>query len=379
VLWQNLDKNGTDKDTQRKLQQYLQEKFTQRDLESLPAQLSHLLVQTASQQRELVFFPILSDIARQLAEVGNISLARQMYQILQKYGAGSFETQLAQLKKFDEVQEYINLAEFAETANERWELWSDAWVKYPGYPTLRQAIQAELSKTVTIAEREITKKLKHHQPEKAKQFFTALLENIFPVLEAWRSDPQISAQVWKLARQLFEAFIDLARREDNPAAYQHALQIIRLIPPSIPLSFSGDLYLEAIQSVAQHFEVQPGVDVLMAAALLEYGLFWIRHQRCAADQYTLSRVHENVARLLENVGFLDRAYFHAQQAHKQAITNDQKTKLGRISYMLNQKRNNIDKKVELENWRGQMTAILTNGDLIELIHTELFQEMVTNT
>lgn len=375
-LWVQISRKPGQPRMQQDLARYLLERLTANP--KIIAQVKRELVQTPSNLRRQIFLPLLSRVAEKTVEKGEVTTARGLYLLLQQQGGGTFETQLTQLAQHEDIQIFIERAQSIGDLKETWSVWEEAWQKYLGFPTLRQAIQTDLTKTVTVVEQEISEKLGRQHLSQARQQYIDLLEIILPVLEAWQADPKTSVRIGKLARQLFEAFIELAQSKDDLAAYQQALQIIKLIPPSVPLSLSGNLYLEAVLSVAQHLESQPGVDDFIAAALLEYGLFWIRHRQCAADQYTLSRVYENVARLLENVGFLNRAHSHALQAQKQA-TGDRKVKLGKISYGLNQKSNNTNKKAELENWRGQMTALLTNGSLIELVDTELFQKMVANT
>lgn len=376
-LWKKVINDPKYEKDRQNLARYLMEQMTKNP--ELSVQLGRELALTSLPLRQQIFFPLLNQVAEKIAEAGEGTTARDLYVLLQQQGGGDFEPQLIRLKKLDEAQEYINLTEIAETLDERWQVWHEAWQKYPGSPIIRRAIQSDLSKIVPTINREISEKLRRQQADQAGQQYIMLFKNILPVWEAWQTDAKTIAWVCSLACQLFETFIKQAQCENGSVNdYQQALQIIKLIPLSMSLSISGDSYLEAVRIVADYLEEQPGAGGLIALTLLEYGLFWIERQRCVkADRYASSRVHENAAGFHENVGFVDRAYFHAQKAQRLATSGDRKKKLGQISYALNEKRDGTDKMAELENRRGQMTAILTNGSLTDFISAENCSEFIT--
>lgn len=359
TLWQQLLQSPQKQEAQQDLQRYLAEQIQQTG--NFMKQIEYQLANTPYEQRDFVF-PMLSRLAGQM----DIPLARQLYNLLQQQNAGDFQAQLEQLEKFDEVQEYIDLTQEAETAEERWALWSEAWQKYPGFPTLRQAIQKDIKSSVDRAWQTIEANLKQSKSQDAFEIYLNLLEQINPFVDAWQTDQTIPPLVGGLAQRLFEAF---QGNED----YRQALQVVASLPPKTGWNLSGDIYLEAIQGVADEFENR--ADNLAAAVLIDYGIYFVTKNHWPVDDYVLSDAYENTGRLYQNLAMPHRAYGFIKQAQRKA-TGDRKTKLGHLAYALNRHRDKAKEQAETQNWQAQIKALLQNPDFRSLVNPEVFRLFV---
>jgi hypothetical protein len=363
ATWQDLDKNPGDTETRRRLQQYLREKFTQEENELLFVQVNQLLERTAPQHRDLVFFPLLGDIASQLTDEGEVAPSRSLYELLQDRGAGDFQAQLQRLDQFGHVQAYLDLAQSAETTQERWQVWSEAWQEYPGYPTLRRAIQADVKSRVTAAEQEVDSSLSQKNVQNAFENYLSLLADITPFVDAWQTDQTLAPRIWGLAQRLFEVLRDAE-------SYRQALELVAKLPGEAQLRLDGNIYLEAIQEIAEEFENR--ADNLAAAALMDYGIIFANEKGWPVDDYVLVGAYENVSRLYENLAMPHRAYHCITRAKLKSI-GDKKTQLGHRAYALNQKRDEAQKQVELQSLQVQTEALLNKSDFSQLVNPEVFQ------
>jgi hypothetical protein len=127
-LWKTLMEQPSNEQSRRSFIRYLHEQATCENQKQLLNQVHSQLANTPSEQRQFVFFPLLSQLADQLVEDGRIELAHNLYQLLQQQGAGDFQQQLERLRQYQEVQECIQMARSVET-DVRWELWQDAWLQ----------------------------------------------------------------------------------------------------------------------------------------------------------------------------------------------------------------------------------------------------------
>ena len=360
MLWQQLLQAPQNGEAQRNLQRYLAEQIQQ--TENFMKQIEHQLASTPYKQRNIVF-PILSRLAGQMAEQGHITVARQLYNVLQEQGAGNFERELAQLAQIDDVNEYIQLVEAAETEDERWEMWREAWQKHPGFPTLRQAIQKDIRDSVDNARQAIEANLTQGKSQDAFENYLKLLKQINPFVDAWQTNQNIPSLIEGMAQRLFETF---QGNED----YQQALQIVASLPPKTGWNLSGDIYLEAIQGVAGEFENR--ADNLTAAALIDYGIYLVEKNHWPVDNYVLSSAYENIGRLYQNLAMTHRAYNFISKAQRKA-TGDRKTKLGHRAYDLNQRRDKTKEQAEAQSWKVRVKELLQSPDFRPLIDPETFR------
>jgi hypothetical protein len=361
MLWRQLLEAPQKQETQQNLQRYLAEQIQQ--TENFIEQIDYQLASTPFEQRRDFIFPMLSRLAREMAEQGHIPLARQLYNMLQKQGAGDFERELEQLAQSDAVNEYIQLVEVAETEDERWQMWRDAWQKYPGFPTLRQAIQKDIKSSVNRARQTIKANLEQDKSEDAYNVYLKLLEQINPFVDVWQTDQNIPPLVGELAQRLFEVF-------QGHEKYRESLQIVASLPSKTGWNLSGDIYLEAIKGVADEFENR--TDNLAAAALIDYGIYLVEKKHWPVGDYVLSDAYEHAGRLYQNLAMPHRAYAFIKQAHSKA-TGERKTKLGHRAYAFNQQRVKTKEQAEAQSRQAKIEVLLNRADFAQLVNSEMFR------
>jgi len=330
-------------------------------------QLTHI----PHDHREVTFFPLLSQLADRAVSGGRFDLARDLYRLLQRQGAGDFQPQLAQLSRYEEVQEYIDLAQLARTPTERWELWQDAWDQCQGFPTLRQAIQKEIESTMIEVRRRINLCLRDGNLQGASDACVGWMTVIQPLADAWHA-ASIASNVWGLVRQMFEAWIQEARESDGDVlAYRQALDVAATLPLNAHKSLSGDSYLEAVHAVAESLEDQ--ANNVAAAALLDYGLYVVENSQQPVADYVLYKAREHAGRLYEHLGLFDRAYDHLHRA-QQGASVEQKKLLSHRLHSLRQKRNAVVSTQAGLDWQSEVEDFLHNPKLCCMVNASLFRQ-----
>lgn len=374
-LWQTLKGQPGNKQAEQSFVRYLQQQAIRGSSEGLLAQVRRQLADTPPEQRRYVFFPLLSRLA-EFAENEHIELAREVYQLLQQQGAGDFQSQLERLSQVDEIQEYIELAQIAETPAEKWEVWQGAWGKYSGHPKLRRAIQEEIKSTVTELKQEVDDCLGRHEVYRAFNTYAEWMTHVGPLADAWYTAQEVTPLAWGLARRLFDALIAQARDGDNVKAYRLALELAATLPMDAHRQLSANDYLEAIQWLSKHLEEG---DVIAAVALMEYGLHVVESKRQPADHYIAYQCHEYASRLYEHLNLFGRAYDHLQLAQRNVSTNNRKTELSRRLHELNDKRRKADSEKTMRDWKVQAEALLNRPEFSKLVRVSEFVEVASDS
>jgi hypothetical protein len=197
------------------------------------------------------------------------------------------------------------------------------------------------------------------------------VRDIAPLCDAWQGHAPTVARVGGFLQYAFEILRRYALAAESVIPFREALQLTAEVPMGTRWTLSGNIYLEAVDAVAEVYRSQ--TSNMAAAVLMEYAIHYATSNRWLVDDYVLLRAYESAGTEYANLAFVHRAHACVANAQRRA-TGKRKRRLSNRAHELSQKTQDTSEVDELQRWRAQAEALCEDPDFACLVNEQLFAD-----